>query len=142
MNLIRLISFVILTVTIYTGCAHKRINAKVNVMRQEGGKVLAVSSSNTEAIAYDGAKVRAEEFCFKQGKDFLVVTEESAYQGADKNMKGAMGAVGGILGKNTKSDSLDDYKVKVVFKCDGSYTGKGKPFAETLDLSQRTTSSW
>lgn len=120
------------------GCGSKQIAAKVNVMKQEGGSVLAVSSSTTEAIAYDGAKAKAEEFCFKQGKDFVVVKEEATYQGGDKTAAGIAGAVGGLFGKNTSNSKIDDYKVKMVFKCDGKYTGAGEPFPRTLDLSGHT----
>ncbi len=124
------------------GCAHtKTVNAKVNVMKQAGGNVLAVSSSNAEAIAYDGAKVRAEEFCFKQRKDFVVVKEESAYQGGDKTAAGIAGAAASLFGKKSSGGNLDDYKVKMVFKCEGTYTGGGEPFAKTLDLST-TTNHW
>jgi hypothetical protein len=121
---------------VLAGCqTTKTINAKVSIMRQEGGKFMAVSSSSAEAIAYDGAKARAEEQCFKEGKDFVVVNEESKYQGADQTAKGIATAVGGLFGKNTSSGNLDDYKVKMTFKCDGKYSGSGAPFAQTLDLS-------
>lgn len=123
----------------FVGCNSKQtIQAKVSIMRQEGGKFLAVSSSSAEALAYDGAKARAEEQCFKQGKDFVVVNEESKYQGADKTASGIAGAVSGLFGKSSNSGSLDDYKVKLTFKCDGQYSGKGAPFPETLDLSVRS----
>jgi hypothetical protein len=129
------------SVILSVGCAHtKTVNAKVNVMKQSGGTVLAVSSSSAEGIAYDGAKVKAEEYCFKQKKDFVVVKEESAYQGGDKTAAGIAGAVGGLFGKKTSNANLDDYKVKMIFKCEGNYTGAGEPFAKTLDLSSNTTS--
>jgi hypothetical protein len=117
------------------GCAHKTINAKVSIMRQEGGKFMAISSSGSEAVAYDGAKVRAEEKCYHEHKDFVVVSQDSKYQGADQTTKGIAGAVGGLFGKRTTSSNLDDYKVTMVFKCDGAYSGQGEPFADTLDLA-------
>lgn len=124
----------------FVGCNTKQtIRAKVSVMRQEGGKYLAVSSSSAEALAYDGAKARAEEQCFKEGKDFIVLNEESKYQGADKTASGIAGAVSGLFGKSSDNASIDDYRVKVSFKCDGKYSGKGAPFPETLDLSLRTS---
>jgi hypothetical protein len=124
----------------FVGCNSKQtIRAKVSVMRAEGGKFLAVSSSATEALAYDGAKARAEEQCFKDGKDFVVVNEESKYQGADQTTKGIASTVSTLFGKGSDNNSIDDYKVKVTFKCEGKYTGKGAPFPETLDLSVRTT---
>lgn len=134
-----LLSLSVLSFIVLSGCAStKQIRAKVNVLKKEGGTMLAVSSSTTEAIAYDGAKVKAEEHCFKQGKDYVVVNEESSYQGGDKTAKGIASAVTNLFGKGGGSDNLDDYRVKMVFKCDGNYTGKGEPFARTLDLSGHT----
>jgi hypothetical protein len=118
-----------------TGCAHKTIQAKVSIMRQEGGAFIAIASSSSEAIAYDGAKVRAEEKCFHQNKDFVVVSQDSKYQGGDQTARGVASAVGGLFGKKTGGGNLDDYKVTMTFKCDGPYSGKGEPFADTLDLS-------
>lgn len=141
MRIVMLFAIGAVSAVIFISCAHtKTINAKVSVMKQAGGNVLAVSSSSTEAIAYDGAKVKAEEYCYKQRKDFVVVKEESAYQGGDKTAAGIAGAVGGLFGKKSSSGNLDDYKVKMVFKCEGNYTGTGEPFAKTLDLSTASTS--
>lgn len=111
----------------------KRIEAKVNILKKEGGQAIAVSNSFEEGIAWEGAKMRAEEHCFRNGKkDFIVVDESSNYQGEDKTTKGVAGVVGAIF-KGGKSDKqMDDYKVKLTFKCDGNYTGKGEPFATTL----------
>ncbi|MBI4403141.1 MAG: hypothetical protein HY537_03230 [Deltaproteobacteria bacterium] len=143
MEKVRRIAIILATagVVIAVGCAHtKTIEAKVSVMKQSGGTMLAVSSSTTEAIAYDGAKEKAEEYCWKQQKDFVVVKEESAYQGGDRTAAGVASAVGTFLGKKTRGN-LDDYKVKMIFKCEGNYTGHGEPFAKTLDLST-TTRHW
>ena len=141
MKNLTLLGSALAAIVLAIGCTQKTIDAKVSLMKQTGGNVLVVSSSGTEALAYDGAKVKAEEYCFKQKKDFAMVKEESAYQGGDKTAAGIAGAVGSFFGKGSSSSKLDDYKVKMVFKCEGRYTGQGEPFAKTLDLS-RTTRGW
>ena len=117
------------------GCvtAGKHIEAKVNIMKKEGGQAIAVSNSFEEGVAWEGAKARAEEHCFRAGnKDFVVVDEASNYQGEDKTAKGVGAVVGAIFKSGGSSKKMDDYKVKLTFKCDGNYTGKGEPFATTL----------
>lgn len=131
-------------ICLIVGCATTKqtIEAKVTMLKKPKGVMQVVSSSHNEALAYDGAKVRAEEFCFKKKKDFVVLKEEAKYQGADKTVSGVAGAASAIFGGGGNKKSIDDYKVTMIVKCEGGYTGQGAPFAETLDLSQKSSSGW
>jgi len=108
------------------------VKAKVNLLPRSGGDVTAVSTSTDEATAWEGAKVRAEEYCFRKGeKSYEIVDEDSKYQGDQKGgFAAGMKTVGKIFGVGSKD--MNDYRVKVQFRCQGAYAGNGEPFAKTM----------
>ena len=108
--------------------------SQVNLLPRSGGNVTAVSTSTDEATAWEGAKVRAEEYCFRKGeKSYEIVDEDSKYQGDQKGgFAAGMKTVGKIFGVGSKD--MNDYRVKVQFRCQGVYAGNGEPFAKTCLL--------
>ena len=85
--------------------------ANVSTLPKQGGLTELVSSSSSERCALDKAQERAQEICV--GKRYVVMTNETKYQGADPNAK----LVASILTNNNGSTN-HDYRTTMTIKCE------------------------
>jgi hypothetical protein len=85
--------------------------AQVSVLPKEGGMTEVISTSGSESCAIDKAQERAQEICV--GKRFVVVTNETKYQGADPNAK----LVASVL-TNHNGNTQNDYRTTMTVKCE------------------------
>lgn len=79
--------------------------------------ILVLGHSSSEACAFEECQKRAEDYCAQRGKRFVLLRHESQYQGMDRTMKGVMEGAGALMNKPVWTDSAEDYKVSMSFKC-------------------------
>ncbi len=91
--------------------------ASTRVFPREDGTATMISNSATESSAYDAALDDAQKYCGDRGRRFVMVSQSSTYNGADKNAKVAIETVGWVTGNPTNVDRPDDYRVELCFKC-------------------------
>jgi protein involved in ribonucleotide reduction len=96
--------------------------ATTRIMPHADGSYIMVANSASEGYAYDAAIKDAEKFCEKKGKKFAVLSQDSRYQGMDKNAKAIIGVIGAVNPNNqnnysNSTSSQDDYKVEIKFQC-------------------------
>lgn len=83
-----------------------------------------ISPSSDEADAYREAMKKATEVCTKDGKQVCVLSQNSNYQGIDKNAKAAIGLASIVASAIVKSNmgsnnsNNNDYKVTIKFRCE------------------------
>jgi|688.fasta_scaffold1746989_2 hypothetical protein len=104
----------LLVTTTFAGCS----NFRAKVARKAGDKFIVLATSNDEADAMNGAHETAKEHCTERGgKKAVVLKEKSEYQGPDKTVRGVANLVGALAGTQTTMNNHEDYKVKLLFKC-------------------------
>lgn len=102
----------LLILLVLTGCA------STTVLPREDGSYSLVASSYSADSAISAAQDDAIEHCRRLGKSMVVVRYESRYNGADKNAKAVIGAVGVMTGRYYGDGSrMDDNQVEMHFKC-------------------------
>lgn len=101
------------SVLVLVACASGRVIPK------ENGEYVAIGTSHSEAGAIDVAVDEGKATCKKQGKHFVMVSQNGQYRGMDKNARGVVDAVGVFTGQPTwgATRNHDDNKVEIVFKC-------------------------
>ena len=92
-------------------------SAQVQLLEKEGPTNLLIATSSEEGCAYEKAKDKGKEFCGKRHKHFVVVKDTAEYRGMDRNTKGVIRGVSAVLGTPNTTDTSDDYKVRIEFKC-------------------------
>lgn len=112
--------FLVISLSFILSCATTRI------MPHADGSYIMIANSSSEGHAYDAAIKDAEKHCAKQGKKFVVLNQDSRYQGMDKNAKAIIGVIGTVANNNQNKygqpnsydqSTQDDYKVEIKFKC-------------------------
>jgi hypothetical protein len=102
-----------------SACAHHRIAAAV--LPKGGGAYDVIGQGPAEQIAYQNATKEAEYTCEKSKKELVVVSQNSVYQGVDKNkkdqVKGENVALAFVTGRSGKERDSDDYKVTLTINC-------------------------
>lgn len=94
------------------GCASREIRS--SIMPKSDKTYDLVVTASSETAAYKDADLDANEYCKQKGKQVVVISHESIYQGKQSSKTDvAMSFVSG-RGKDTSSD----YKVKMLFKCE------------------------
>ena len=104
-----------------TGCGTM---ANTTIFPNEGGVYQAVSMSSSGNAALKDSIKKASDTCQKQGKSFVVVSQQTSYEGVDPNLKkmahlasdAAFFSSGAFVPTGALS-SNEDYKVTTVFKC-------------------------
>lgn len=91
--------------------------ASTRVFPREDGTATMISNSNTESAAYDAALDDAQKYCQDRGRRFVMVSQSSTYQGADKNAKAVIETASWVSGTPTNVDRPDDYRIELSFKC-------------------------
>lgn len=91
--------------------------ASTRVFPREDGTATMISNSSSESLAYDAALDDAQRYCVDRGRRFVMVSQSSTYNGADKNAKAAIETVGWVTGNPTNMDRPDDYRIELSFKC-------------------------
>jgi hypothetical protein len=103
--------FVIVLVSMLSIASSACCMASVSALPKEGGITEIISTSATEKCAIDKAQERAQEVCM--GKRFVVVANETIYQGADPNAKLAVAVL-----TRQNGNSQNDYRTAMTVKCE------------------------
>ncbi len=95
--------------------------SSTRIFPQEDGSYLMVATSSSDSRAHDAALEKSTEHCQTMGKSFVLVKNNSTYQGVDKNAKMVVGAINAFArpknGHINDGSNSDDYKVEIVFRC-------------------------
>ena len=91
-------------------------SARTQVLPRDKDYVV-LGHSDSESCAFEKCKEKAEEYCSQRGKRFVLVQHESSYQGMDRTVKGVMQGAGALMNKPVWTNSSEDYKVSMVFRC-------------------------
>jgi hypothetical protein len=104
---------VVASVLLLVACAQTR----TRIIAMEGDRAQAVSTGYSESKAYDAAVTEAELYCSDRGRRFVMVKQDSEYKGMNKSAKAAVGILGAVSKKAVQTDSIDDNKVVLEFRC-------------------------
>jgi hypothetical protein len=102
----------LVSMILLSGCC----SARTQILPKENG-FLALAHSDSESCAFEECQKKAEDYCTARGKRFVLVKNESNYQGMDKTAKGIMGGIGAVSGAYIPTSTSEDYKVSMTFKC-------------------------
>lgn len=92
--------------------------ANTTVFPEGDNKFKLVATSSEERYAENAAIKKATEYCQKQGKQVVVLSHKSEYQGVDKSQKAIIGLASSLLtDSGNPASSEDDYRVEVRFAC-------------------------
>lgn len=102
-----------------TGCA-----TNTTIFPSEGGVYQAISTSSSGNDALKESIKEAKKTCEKQGKSFVVVSQQSSYHGVDRDLKKVANLASdaaffssGVFVPTGALSANDDYKVTTIFKC-------------------------
>lgn len=98
-------------VLVLAGCAETTVYPIGN------GRYSLVSTSSSQGYAEKYAKKKAAKVCSDKGKQLLVVSHKTVYQGVEKKDAAIIGVAGALVGDAGAGQSNDDYKTTLIFKC-------------------------
>lgn len=106
---------------IVTGCATM---ANTTIFPNDGGVYQAISTSSSGNAALKDSIKKAQHTCQQQGKSFVVISQQTSYNGVDPNLKKMANLASdtvffssGAFVPTGALSSDEDYKVTTVFKC-------------------------
>ncbi|MCL9782600.1 hypothetical protein M9194_14280 [Vibrio sp. S4M6] len=122
---LRMFSTVASLAIVLSGCA---ATANTEVYPTEHG-YKAISMSSDESAAIKDSLLKAKLQCQSLNESYVVISQQSTYNGIDKNIKDAANIVSNVVSLNSDTvfttgplNSDDDYRVVTVFKCKADHS--------------------
>jgi hypothetical protein len=91
-------------------------SARTQIIPRQNG-LLVLGHSSSESCAFQECQKAAEEYCQARGRGFVMIKHSSKYQGMDRTAAGVLNAAGALTGTTIHTQTGEDYKVTMAFKC-------------------------
>jgi len=86
-------------------------NYKVNLIPKANDQIQVIATSSSSSDAIKGAGIKSEEYCADKGKSYVVIEENSEFQGQNK------GEIERSVNVYLKGGNENDYKVTWLIEC-------------------------